>query len=166
MEFIPLIKSLCVEMKSPEILEAESLVDAVSRRYQEVHADAARVRDVATFLTSEICKQVVGSEGMLKAARKAYVSSLRAYRTFQGKAMRQVFDWRKVHSGHLAKSFGIIETPKEIAEKNKDTAAFKKRPHNMVTRVQGERLEKPENKPKRKKLGVSTNTLASMEFAS
>jgi hypothetical protein len=85
--------------------------------------------------------------------------------------MRKIFDWRNLHSGHLAKNFGIIETPKEIASKNKATEAFKKRPHNLVTRVQGERLDKDtakaeRNTIKRRKLtGRSTNTIANMEFA-
>jgi ATP-dependent RNA helicase DDX31/DBP7 len=47
-------------------------------------------------------------------SRRAYISFLRAY-TCYAKEWKSIFNLKNLHIGHVAKSFGLREAPKEIA---------------------------------------------------
>ena len=51
---------------------------------------------------------------MQTLARKAYISFLRSY-TCYTKEWKVIFNIKNLHIGHVAKSFGLREAPKEIA---------------------------------------------------
>jgi ATP-dependent RNA helicase DDX31/DBP7 len=65
----------------------------------------------------------------LLLARQAYVSHLRAYTTHKSKE-KEIFDFKLLHLGHLAKSFTLRETPGEI--KNHGLINVKKRKLKQV----------------------------------
>lgn len=168
-EYAETIQSMCPAAVIRKI-EQESYMDAFTRAYglSQGADKIARIRELGSFFMACICKYVAANPGMLSIARKAFLSGLRAYRTFAGKDIRKIFDWRKMHSGHLAKNFGVEETPREISQNNKDTTAFKKRPHNLHLRNKTDKKEKrdgsPVLKPKRRRLGMSTASLQNLEF--
>ena len=47
-------------------------------------------------------------------ARKAYISFLRSYACYT-REWKAIFNLKNLHIGHVAKSFGLREAPKEIA---------------------------------------------------
>lgn len=55
-------------------------------------------------------------------ARKAYLSFLRSYSCYNGE-MKKIFHLKNLHIGHVAKSFGLREAPKDI--KTNDMKFFK-----------------------------------------
>jgi len=172
-EYAATIQSLCPAALIRKV-EQEAYMDSFSKAYGKSQGSEkiARIRELGSFFMSAICKYVAANDGLLRIARKAFLSGLRAYRTFAGKDLRKIFDWRKLHSGHLAKNFGVEETPREISQRNKDTTAFKKRPHNLQLRNQQfkgdsgkrDRPSSPVMKPKRRRLGMSTASLQNLEF--
>ncbi|XP_026190316.1 ATP-dependent RNA helicase DBP7 [Cyclospora cayetanensis] len=66
------------------------------------------------FLVRQFCEFVAPRKRLIEAARRAFLSSVRAYKT-HGKELRAIFDSSKLPLGPLATSFCIRETPKEIA---------------------------------------------------
>jgi hypothetical protein len=55
-------------------------------------------------------------------ARKAYLSFLRSYSCYNNE-MKKIFHLKNLHIGHVAKSFGLREAPKDI--KTNDMKLFK-----------------------------------------
>jgi len=166
-EYGEAIQAMCPAVVIRKI-EQETLMDAFSKAYGKSLGSekTSRIRELGSFFMSALCRFVAANDGLLKIARKAFLSGLRAYRTFAGKELRQIFDWRKLHSGHLAKNFGVEETPREISQNNKETSQFKKRPHNLPLRNQQAAKSEgsPVMKPKRRRLGISTASLQNLEF--
>ena len=75
----------------------------------------SKLRDFPQFLNSHFAQQVSANEEVDIMARKAFLSSLRAYRTFQGLELREIFNIKDLHGGHLAAAFGLTDCPKTIA---------------------------------------------------
>lgn len=53
---------------------------------------------------------------MQTLARKAYISFIRSYSTYSLE-MKKIFHIKNLHLGHVAKSFGLREAPKEIVQR-------------------------------------------------
>jgi hypothetical protein len=75
----------------------------------------SKLRDFPQFLNSHFAKQVAADTDVDMMARKAFLSSLRAYRTFHGADLREIFNIKDLHGGHLAACFGLTDSPKTIA---------------------------------------------------
>ena len=75
----------------------------------------SQLRDFPQFLNSHFAQQVAANEDVDIMARKAFLSALRAYRTFQGADLREIFNVKDLHGGHLAACFGLTDCPKTIA---------------------------------------------------
>ncbi|XP_035683460.1 probable ATP-dependent RNA helicase DDX31 [Branchiostoma floridae] len=56
---------------------------------------------------------VLSDQDKLAMARKAYQSFIRAYATFPS-SLKHIFHVRKLHLGHVAKSFGLRDAPGDI----------------------------------------------------
>lgn len=148
----------------------------------------AALRDFPLFLNSHIAQQVQAQNEVDIMARKAFLSSLRAYRTFQGQDLREIFNVKDLHGGHLAAAFGLTDCPKTIAlsmqqRKREDfdrrdaiQASHKKRrfEHNLKLRQPKEadppakvwkgKVEKPRRIDPKPIKPVAANTLTAMEF--
>ena len=148
----------------------------------------ASVRDFPLFLNSHIAQQVAANEEIDIMARKAFLSSLRAYRTFQGADLREIFNVKDLHGGHLAAAFGLTDCPKTIAlsmqQRKQDDFArrdarqahHKKRryEHTLTLRQPKEadppakmwqgKVEKPRRIDPKPLNPVAVNTLTAMEF--
>jgi ATP-dependent RNA helicase DDX31/DBP7 len=75
-------------------------------------------------------------------ARKAFWSTVRAYATHPS-AEKHVFHVKKLHLGHLAKSFSLREAPSNIHEKSKG----KKRKDAKNERMPGMKKSTGKDKP-------------------
>lgn len=64
----------------------------------------------ATTWHLDVERTLLESDEMLKLGRRAFTSHIRAYATHAADE-RQVFDLKSLHLGHIAKSFGLRETP-------------------------------------------------------
>ncbi|GMH60870.1 hypothetical protein TL16_g03143 [Triparma laevis f. inornata] len=63
----------------------------------------------------EVEAQKVLNTGLLAKGRKAYQAFIRAY-SAKEKAVRHIFSSRSLHVGHIARSFALKESPKELKE--------------------------------------------------
>jgi ATP-dependent RNA helicase DDX31/DBP7 len=148
----------------------------------------ASLRDFPLFLNAHIAKQVAAVEEVDRIARKAFLSSLRAYRTFHGPELREIFNVKDLHGGHLAAAFGLTDSPKTIAismqqQKRKDfekrdaiQSLHKKRryEHNLRLRQPKEadppakiwqgKVEKPRKIDPKPIKPMAISKLAAMEF--
>lgn len=79
----------------------------------------------------------------MELARKAFWSTCRAYATHPA-SEKHIFHVKRLHLGHLAKSFALREAPSNIHEKGKTTKDSKRRREPMVKRTEG--IKKPRNK--------------------
>ena len=68
---------------------------------------------LATAFQLDLESWVLSSPVNLLLARRAWTSHTRAYATHKA-GERDMFDLKKVHVGHLAKSFGLRETPTQL----------------------------------------------------
>jgi ATP-dependent RNA helicase DDX31/DBP7 len=148
----------------------------------------SKLRDFPQFLNSHFAQQVAADEEVDIMARKAFLSSLRAYRTFQGADLREIFNVKDLHGGHLAAAFGLTDCPKTIAismqqRKKEDfekrdarQAHHKKRryEHSLRLRQPKEadppaklwkgKVEKPRKMDPKPIKPVAVNQLTAMEF--
>lgn len=54
-------------------------------------------------------------------ARKAYISFIRSYSSYSSD-MKKIFHVKNLHIGHVAKSFGLREAPKDVLRNDLRTA--------------------------------------------
>jgi hypothetical protein len=112
--------------------------------------------ECANSLQFYIEEYVERANNIRSLARRAYISFLRSYSTYD-KEMKRIFHLKNLHLGHVAKSFGLREAPKEIIgselklhmKKSSNAAAT-----NLSSSSDGgkdlELLLKPKNKSKSK----------------
>ncbi|OTF77739.1 hypothetical protein BLA29_013792, partial [Euroglyphus maynei] len=96
-------------------------------------------------------------------ASKAYLSYIRAYASYP-RQLSSYLPFRQIHFGHLAKSFALLEPPKELASKLRlnrkvkktvDIGAMKRKSIPMEERVsEFGGFETELKKKRRKKLNV------------
>jgi Domain of unknown function (DUF4217) len=65
------------------------------------------------LLQRETEEEMQQSEELSELARKGFVSSVRAYATHSIDT-RHIFQMRRLHLGHLAKSFALRDTPSNL----------------------------------------------------
>jgi len=183
--YIEHLRSKCVEDVHFVKVSQKALIAECQQFNPE---QVAKLRDFPQFLNSHFAKQVAAEEEVDVMARKAFLSSLRAYRTFHGPELREIFNIKDLHGGHLAACFGLTDSPKTIAlsmqQKKKEDFAkrdarqahHKKRrfEHNLRLRQPKEadpparhwkgKIEKPRKLDPKPIKPVPVNRLAAMEF--
>uniref|UniRef100_A0A8B9EYG9 ATP-dependent RNA helicase n=1 Tax=Amazona collaria TaxID=241587 RepID=A0A8B9EYG9_9PSIT len=75
--------------------------------------DPQEVRERATVLQTKFEDHVHSSEGTVRWAKKALQSFLCAYTTYP-RNLKHIFHIKSLHLGHLAKSFGLRDAPKNL----------------------------------------------------
>jgi ATP-dependent RNA helicase DDX31/DBP7 len=87
-------------------------------------ASARSLGHASRLLPAEIQRQIQeatkSNPDMLKAARAAFQSSIRAYAAHSAE-LKTIFEVRALHFGHMAKSFGLSEAPKSVSGLNQKT---------------------------------------------
>ncbi|EER11460.1 DEAD box ATP-dependent RNA helicase, putative [Perkinsus marinus ATCC 50983] len=79
--------------------------------YQRKQARKAVVRDIKGYISSMIGRHIEQDELLYNSARKAYFSSLRAYRTYPHQ-LRDIFDFQQIDFRLFASGFGLKHVPK------------------------------------------------------
>ncbi|KAK9234883.1 P-loop containing nucleoside triphosphate hydrolase protein [Lipomyces kononenkoae] len=74
-------------------------------------------QDIATNAQLDVERWLLQSESNLTLAKNAFTSHVRAYATHLS-SERQYFSVRDLHLGHLAKCFGLRETPATLGKNN------------------------------------------------
>ncbi|CAG8676399.1 11842_t:CDS:2, partial [Ambispora leptoticha] len=70
----------------------------------------------ATNIQLSFERYVLSNNQRISRARKAYLSHIRAYATHSS-SKKEIFHIKKLHLGHLAKSFALREAPSSITSK-------------------------------------------------
>ncbi|KAI9293971.1 DEAD-domain-containing protein, partial [Neoconidiobolus thromboides FSU 785] len=109
MDYINILKSIKIFLK-PRSLEdnLKALTDKVTKDYQVA----------ATIYQNSFEKLVLNDSEIQKQARKAYISNIRAYATHPA-SEKSIFHVKKLHYGHIAKSFGLREAPSSAIHSSK-----------------------------------------------
>ncbi|KAK9479012.1 P-loop containing nucleoside triphosphate hydrolase protein [Lipomyces japonicus] len=93
----------------------------IRREYSSILINAfggkSNWQDIATNAQLDIERWILQSDMSLTLAKTAYTSHVRAYTTHLS-SERQYFSVRDLHLGHLAKAFGLRETPAALAKAN------------------------------------------------
>ncbi|KAI8066661.1 P-loop containing nucleoside triphosphate hydrolase protein [Gongronella butleri] len=109
MDYLPILKGQGMAVATVTV---ESLLaDAFGRQRQVYEAAAQEIQDLFE-------RYVLSEEENVLLARKAYWSSVRAYATHAA-AEKHIFHVKKLHLGHIAKSFALREAPSHLQDPNK-----------------------------------------------
>ncbi|KAI9333059.1 P-loop containing nucleoside triphosphate hydrolase protein [Zopfochytrium polystomum] len=81
-----------------------------TKRKLEKHKKSRSLEDTATDIHMNVERFIGSNPESLEMARAAFRSFVRAYAS-HGSAERHIFHVKNLHLGHLAKSFGLRETP-------------------------------------------------------
>ncbi|KAI7858398.1 P-loop containing nucleoside triphosphate hydrolase protein [Circinella umbellata] len=124
MEYIDILKA---QDLFPESVTVENVLSTLTTK-QDYHTPAQ-------ILQNKMEQFILKDEDNVMLARKAYWSSMRAYAT-HGSAEKHIFHVRKLHLGHMAKSFGLREAPSSIQvaskAKKKKVARQERMPGNKA----------------------------------
>lgn len=98
-----------LESSIPNIKQNSALID------ENLSKAAKKDRQISTN-SFHIQNLVQNDEELKIMAMDAFRSSVRAYST-HSRDLRSIFDVKKIHLGHFAKSFGLVETPSTYSSK-------------------------------------------------
>jgi len=110
------------------------------------------MEEAATNLQIRMEEAVAGDEGLHGQGSQAYVSFVRSYASYP-KEVREIFCFKELHLGHLAKSFALRDAPSKITglgkgqwvrnderkRRKEETASAAKREENVI-RAQKKRI--------------------------
>ncbi|KAB1280249.1 putative ATP-dependent RNA helicase DDX31, partial [Camelus dromedarius] len=106
------------EIKMEDILSVLTKDDCFKRRRrgnQKSHAVGPQeIRERATVLQTVFEDYVHSSERTVSGAKKALQSFIRAYAAYP-RELKHIFHVRFLHLGHVAKSFGLRDAPKNLS---------------------------------------------------
>eukprot|EP00930_Biecheleria_cincta_P055252 TRINITY_DN4158_c0_g1_i1.p1 TRINITY_DN4158_c0_g1~~TRINITY_DN4158_c0_g1_i1.p1 ORF type:complete len:866 (-),score=181.62 TRINITY_DN4158_c0_g1_i1:41-2638(-) len=77
-----------------------------------------RIRDLPGVLAGHLASRVEDCAPLASRARSAFLSSLKAYRSFP-RELRPCFPYGQLHVGHLASSFALREAPAQISKRER-----------------------------------------------
>ncbi|KAM9720385.1 ATP-dependent DNA helicase DDX31 [Dama dama] len=117
------------EMKMEDILSVLTKDDCFKGRrgggQKSRTAGPQEIRERATVLQTVFEDYVHSSEETVSRAKKALQSFIRAYATYP-RELKHIFHIRLLHLGHMAKSFGLRDAPKNLC-----ASAVKKKKANL-----------------------------------
>ncbi|ORX61934.1 DEAD-domain-containing protein [Hesseltinella vesiculosa] len=109
MDYLPILKAQ--GMAIAQVTVESLLADTFGKLRHVYEAGAQETQD-------QLERYVLSEEENVILGRKAYWSSIRAYAT-HGAAEKHVFHVKKLHLGHIAKSFALREAPSQLQDPNK-----------------------------------------------
>ncbi|XP_031225419.1 probable ATP-dependent RNA helicase DDX31 isoform X2 [Mastomys coucha] len=117
------------EIKMEDILAVLAKDDCFKRRQRGVQKSHAigpqEIRERATVLQTVFEDYVHSSQKMVSWAKKALQSFIRAYATYP-KELKSIFHVRSLHLGHVAKSFGLRDAPRNLSVSAVKKASLKR----------------------------------------
>ncbi|XP_029392050.1 probable ATP-dependent RNA helicase DDX31 isoform X2 [Mus pahari] len=106
------------EIKMEDILAVLAKDDCFKRRQRGAQKSRAsgpqEIRERATVLQTVFEDYVHSSQRMVSWAKKALQSFIQAYATYP-KELKSIFHVRALHLGHVAKSFGLRDAPRNLS---------------------------------------------------
>ncbi|KAI8343497.1 P-loop containing nucleoside triphosphate hydrolase protein [Chlamydoabsidia padenii] len=134
MDYLPILKAQGMNIQSVTV---ESILANSFGKLQHVYETKAQEYQ------NQLERYVLSEEEHVMLARKAFWSSVRAYATHAG-SEKHVFHVKKLHLGHLAKSFALREAPSHLQDPNK----LKKKKDAKQERMPGKQKLLDKNKSK------------------
>ena len=107
-----------LEVLAKEQLELTELAMKSSLEHLVQDSATETAEALASHLQYHIEKKIESSEEAGLLARNGFRSRIRAYATYPT-AVKQIFHVRRLHLGHMAKSFGLREQPSLTGKKTK-----------------------------------------------
>ena len=106
------------EMKKEEVIKSLNVAGGQKKVVSRLHE-----------MQLEVEKSLLEDEELKELATKSFQAHLRSYTTHRGE-LRKIFSIKKLHIGHICKSFGIRETPTSVMSviKKQDGFLEKKKP--------------------------------------
>nr|XP_028571926.1 probable ATP-dependent RNA helicase DDX31 isoform X1 [Podarcis muralis] len=118
------------EMKMESVLSSlmkDDRFKGSQRGNKKFHSDDPQeVRRRATILQTEFENYVHSNAETVQRAKKALQSFIRSYATYPA-SLKHIFHVKSLHLGHVAKSFGLRDAPKNLSA----TSAFPKQAKNQ-----------------------------------
>ncbi|KAI8064790.1 P-loop containing nucleoside triphosphate hydrolase protein [Gilbertella persicaria] len=154
------------EMEYLDILKAQDLLpDPISMETILKHlANQGDYQMPAQELQNTMENYVLSDESHIELARKAFWSTCRAYATHPA-SEKHIFHVKRLHLGHLAKSFALREAPSNIHEKSKGKKKKEARNERMPGLKKFEGKEKPTGPRKNNNNPLKRNFDHASEFA-
>ncbi|KAL7752745.1 ATP-dependent RNA helicase dbp7 [Sorochytrium milnesiophthora] len=115
-DFIGIVRGRGVTLRAVTVEERGAALLAAHKYYRQLRQEdgSAAVcktwEDAATEIQLAFEQWVLASEEALSVARAAFISYVKGYATYPSN-LKHIFHVRKLHLGHLAKSFALRETP-------------------------------------------------------
>ncbi|KAI7906074.1 P-loop containing nucleoside triphosphate hydrolase protein [Cokeromyces recurvatus] len=109
MEYLDILKA---QDLFPEPVKMESILENLAEYKNDYQTPAQE-------LQNSMENYILSNENNIMLARKAFWSTCRAYATHPG-SEKHIFHIKRVHLGHLAKSFALREAPSNIHERTKN----------------------------------------------
>ena len=99
-----------LELTAQRVLEKLYLNAELSRK---TGRPPNTMEEAATDLQMNFENAIVNDKGLHEMASQAYVSFVRSYASYP-KEVREIFSFKALHLGHVAKSFGLRDPPSHI----------------------------------------------------
>lgn len=116
-EYVPILNKDNIslnEMEMKEILKnLKSTVLQMSHDHSTKRSVPHTVEETATYLQMCFENYILQNKSFGELAKKAFQSFVRAYSTYPS-SLKHIFHIKKIHLGHLAKSFALREAPTSI----------------------------------------------------
>ncbi|ORZ25660.1 P-loop containing nucleoside triphosphate hydrolase protein [Absidia repens] len=141
MDYLPILKGQGMNIQSVTV---ESVLANSFGKLQHVYEAKAQEYQ------NQLEKYVLSEEERVMLARKAFWSSVRAYATHAA-SEKHVFHVKKLHLGHLAKSFALREAPSHFQDPNK----LKKKKDAKQDRMPGKQKLQDKDSGNKSKFGHS-----------
>ncbi|KAF7723799.1 ATP-dependent RNA helicase dbp7 [Apophysomyces ossiformis] len=137
MEYLDILKA---QDLTPEPVQMETILSHLAPTPKsDYHTPAQELQNAME-------RYVLSKQECVLLARKAYWSSVRAYATHSS-AEKHIFHIKKLHLGHLAKSFALREAPSNLHE----TSKTKKKKEAKQERMPGKKDNVKKNNPMKRK---------------
>ena len=120
------------------------------------------MEEAATSLQMKMETAVANDNGLHEAACQAYVSFVRSYASYP-KEIREIFSFKALHLGHLAKSFALRDPPTKITGIGKGKWVHKA---EMKKKDESRDLKKEERIIHAQRKRINQKSLVLSEFSS
>ena len=112
------------EMKMDEIL-----MSFLKFEHSFKGSPSQRAVEAATNLQLKIEHLILQEEDIHASAKKAYISFVRSYASYP-REVKELFNFKALHLGHYAKSFGLRDTPKALGASSAYRAKLEKKEYH------------------------------------
>ncbi|SBS80366.1 ATP-dependent RNA helicase DBP7, putative [Plasmodium ovale] len=129
-EFINVLKSKNITFKT---ILGNEIVNKLKKKYIPSHLKSVG-GDILNFMQNHFISIVKSDESLMEKSTSAFHCSVTSYHAIS-KTLRHIFNSKNLHLGHLAHTFLLDITPKQIATYNKDKTIRKVNKNVIYTKV-------------------------------